>query len=39
MAQITSCLHASCRHNVNHQCTAAKVEIDEYLHCSSWEVK
>ena len=39
MARITTCLHEACAFNENHQCTAEEIEIDEYLHCSSWEEK
>lgn len=38
MSIVTTCLHAECDHNDNHQCTAEAVEIDEFLHCSSWRV-
>ena len=38
MATVSVCLHRACIHNINNQCTAKLVEIDEFLHCSSWEV-
>jgi len=36
MAKVTTCLHEACRHNVDQTCTAEEIEIDEFLHCSSW---
>jgi hypothetical protein len=37
-ATITTCLHEACIFNDNQRCTAPAVEIDEYLHCSSWRI-
>lgn len=36
--KVTTCLFEDCDHNNNQTCTAEKVEIDEFLHCSSWRV-
>lgn len=38
MSTVTTCLFEECDHNNNQTCTAEKVEIDEFLHCSSWRV-
>jgi hypothetical protein len=37
MATIYKCGHLSCKHNEGGRCQADEIEIDEFLHCSSWE--
>lgn len=39
MATITICLFEACIHNEARKCTAAAIEISEFLHCSSWSIK